>query len=80
MRCNQCGNDMGMEHPVRWPEDYLELEAVFCEYELSRFHASSKAGEYFNRMDVMHKRDKFNELWNKTHKEQFALVNRGRKE
>lgn len=80
MKCPNRGHDTN-RRPIVWPDDYLALEAEFCADELSRFHADVELhGVPFNRAEIMAKRDKFNHLWNTTHKEQFYVVNRGGKE
>ena len=63
--------------PIWWPDDYLELEAEFCKWELDRLANSSESGMYFNCHDVKRKREKFNELWNDTHKVKFIITDRG---
>jgi hypothetical protein len=61
--------------PEPWPEDYLDLEQEYCYVVLDVFHQTGQ-----QRIAVMDKRNEFNRIWNATHKEEFHIKNRGRKE
>lgn len=55
-----------------WPEDYLDLEEVYCKVELSRFYnCTTNESQQFARYTILNKRTKFKKLWNITHKEQI---------
>jgi hypothetical protein len=67
--------------PIVWPDDYLNLEAEYCDTELRRFHeCETDHGKGFFRIEILRKRDEFNNMWNLTHVDKFHITNKGRKE
>lgn len=66
--------------PEPWPEDYLDLEQEYCYKELDAFYTGFDHGVGSTRIAVMDKRNEFNNMWNATHKKEYHIANRGRKE
>ena len=80
-KCPNCGQRL-QDDPIRWPDDYLQLEGEYCDTELRRFEEAQRNERAFGhcRTEVMDKRNEFNDVWNVTHHEKFYISNRGRKE